>query len=383
VDLIALRRQEFSPIDGPGIFLNSASMGPLPARSVAALAVANGDRAQPARWPIERINEILGNARRLSARIIGADPDEIALMPNTTTGLNVAARALPLAAGDIVLTFDGEFPANIYPWLALAERGVVLERLARTTDGWPDEARMHERLADPRVRAITVSLTQFSSGYTVDLGALSRATRAAGKWLVVDAIQAVGQLPVDVRATPVDFLACGAQKWLLSPWGTGFLYVRRELCAQFAPTFAGWAAFTGSDDYSQLTSYDPRPWPDARRFELLTFAVQDFAAMNCSLELLLDVGVQRIAGHVRALHEPVIVAVTESGGRVTSPLGARGSAILCVQPRGDVAAAYRSLQAAGVSCSLREGAIRLSPHLFNTGDELSQVATLLRGDHVA
>ncbi|HEY4319792.1 MAG TPA: aminotransferase class V-fold PLP-dependent enzyme [Gemmatimonadales bacterium] len=378
MDLLAVRQREFAAIEAPGIFLNSASMGPLPARSVAALATANSDRGQPSRWPIERINAILDGARQRSARIIGAAADEIALMPNTTTGLNVAARALPLVAGDVVLTFDGEFPANIYPWLALADRGVLLERLARTPEGWPDEARMHERLADPKVRAITVSLTQFSSGYTVDLAALSRATRAAGKWLVVDAIQSVGQFPIDIQATPVDFLACGAQKWLLSPWGTGFLYVRRALCEQFAPTFAGWAAFTGSDDYTRLTSYNPVPWPDARRFELLTFPVQDFAAMNMSLDLLLDVGVERIADHLRTLHAPVIAAMTESGGRVTSPQGAHGSGILCVRPRGDVTVAYAALQSAGVSCSLREGSIRLSPHLFNTADELARVAALLR-----
>ena len=196
---------------------------------------------------------------------------------------------------------------------------------------------------------------------------------------MVDAIQGVGQVPVDVRVTPVDFLACGAQKWLLSPWGTGFLYVRKELCTQLEPTFAGWAAFMGSDDYTRLTSYDPRPWPDARRFELLTHAVQDFAAMNESLELLLEVGIDRIVAHTRTLHGPVIDAVTASGGRVTSPQGARGAAILCVRPANDVAAAYARLDAAGVHCSLREGSIRLSPHLFNSEAEMALVARALSG----
>ncbi len=277
IDLVELRNSEFAALNDHGVYLNSASVGPLPARSVAALAACNADRARPSTWGLERINHILGNSRRLAARLINADPDEIALMPNTTTGLNIAARALPLRSGDIVVTFDREFPANIYPWMRLSEYGVVLERIAPTADGWPDEARMMERLQDPAVRAVTVSLTQFSSGYTVDLAALSRTTRALGKWLVVDAIQAVGQLPVDVKETPVDFLACGAQKWLLCPWGSGFLYVRKELCQELEPTFAGWAAFIGSDDYTRLTSYDPRPWPDARRFELLTHAIQDFA----------------------------------------------------------------------------------------------------------
>ena len=374
-----LRRDEFSALDDGTVFLNSASIGPLPARSVAALAECNRDRARPATWPIERLNGILDGARSLAARLINADRSEIALMPNTTTGLNIAACALPLVAGDIVLTFDGEFPANIYPWLRLGDAGVVLERIAPTAEGWPDEARLHERLRDPRVRAVTVSLTQFSNGYTVDLAALSKATRAGGQWLVVDAIQGVGQLPVDVQATPVDLLACGAQKWLLSPWGTGFLYVRKELCTTLQPTFVGWAAFMGSDDYTQLTSYDPRPWPDARRFELLTHAVQDFAAMNTSAGLILDVGVAAIADHVRALHAPVIEWAERSGAAITSPRGAHGSGILCVRPRGDIAAVYARITAAGVQCSLREGSIRLSPHLFNRSDELDRVAQLLDG----
>jgi cysteine desulfurase/selenocysteine lyase len=377
INLTNLRNTEFAALDGRGIFLNSASVGPLPACSVKVLAECNADRARPDTWPVERINVILNASRALTARLINASAEEIALMPNTTTGLNVAARALPLAPGDIVLTFDGEFPSNIYPWLRLSENGVVLERIPPTPEGWPDEGRLHERLLDQRVRAVTVSLTQFSNGYTVDLGALSRATRAMGKWLVVDAIQGVGQVPVDVQATPVDFLACGAQKWLLSPWGTGFLYVRRELCTQLEPTFAGWAAFMGSDDYTRLTSYDPRPWPDARRFELLTFAVQDFAAMNTSLELILGVGVDAITRHTRALHQPIVDWAARNGAAITSPQGERGSAILCVRPRGDVAAAYARLHAAGVHSSLREGSIRLSPHLFNTPDEMVALAAVL------
>jgi selenocysteine lyase/cysteine desulfurase len=368
-----LRRDEFGALNDGGIFLNSASIGPLPARTVAALAACNRDRARPGIWPLERVNTILDEARWLAGRLINADPSTIALMPNTTTGLNVAARALPLESGDIVLTFDREFPANIYPWMILG-RGISLERIPVTPEGWPDEARMHERLRDPRVRAVTVSLTQFSNGYTIDLAALSRATRAGGQWLVVDAIQAVGQMPIDIQATPVDFLACGAQKWLLSPWGTGFLYVRKELCTTLEPTFAGWAAFMGSDDYTRLTSYDPRPWPDARRFELLTFPVQDFAAMNASLGVLLGAGIDAIMRHTRALHEPVVDLMARTGGRVTSPTGDRGSAILCVQPAGNVPAAFAALQRAGVHCSLREGSIRLSPHLFNTAAEMRSVA---------
>jgi selenocysteine lyase/cysteine desulfurase len=196
---------------------------------------------------------------------------------------------------------------------------------------------------------------------------------------VVDAIQALGQLPVDVRKTPVDFLACGAQKWLLSSWGTGFLYVRRELIQQFRPTFAGWASFVGTDDYTQLTSYDPEPWPDARRFEIITLPVQDLAAMNVSLKLILEVGVERIASHVREISEPLREWAESGAGTITSPAGRHASGITCLRPDGDVAEAYSGLKAAGVVCSLREGSIRIAPHLFNTREEIERVVGVLGG----
>lgn len=378
--LARLRETEFGAV-ARGIYLNSASTGPMPARAVEALEAANRDRADPLRWTVERANATLDTARRLAARLIGAEPDEIALMPNTTTGLNIAAWALPLERGDVILTFDREFPSNIYPWLARGRDGVVLERIPVTAEGWPDESRLLARLGEPRVRGVCVSLTQFSTGYTIDLDAFSRLTRATGTWLIVDAIQGIGQVPVDVRRTPVDFLACGAQKWLLSPWGTGFLHVRRELIPTIPPMFAGWAAFRGTDDYSRLTAYDPEPWPDARRFELYTLPVQDFVAMNAALELLLEAGVPAIATHARRIAAPLVEAAARGALRITSPEGAHGSAIVCVRPRGDVAAGHRRLVDAGVGCSLREGSVRLSPHLFNTEDELAAVAELLvRGD---
>jgi selenocysteine lyase/cysteine desulfurase len=177
-----------------------------------------------------------------------------------------------------VLVSDREFPSNMYPWRRLGDRGVVLEVVPCTAEGWPDEARILARLADPRVRCLAVSLTQFANGYTVDLAALSRETRARGQFLVVDAIQAVGQLPVDLRATPVDIFSCGAQKWLLSPWGSGFMYVRRDLIPTLDPAIASWMAFEGTDDFSRLTDYRDVLRADARRFEFITLPFQDFVS---------------------------------------------------------------------------------------------------------
>jgi kynureninase len=154
----------------------------------------------------------------------------------------------------------------------------------------------------------------------------------------------------------------------MSPWGTGFLHVRRELVTRFSPTFAGWAAFRGTDDYTQLTAYDPRPWDDARRFELITLPVQDFAAMNAALALTLEAGVERVAARLQDLHTPWLRWADEIGGKITSPRGRNGSGILCVRPPGDVKRVYDRLSAEGVVCSLREGSIRLSPCALGAGE---------------
>ncbi len=374
-NLAELRRTEF-PWTESTVYLNNASVGPLPERTRAVLEAFNRKRAAPFQLPDRDLITTMVESRRLAGQLVGAFPEEIALAINTGFGLSLAARALPLQSGDIVLASDREFPANVYPWMLLKDRGVALELAPTTAEGWPDEEYLLERIQDSRVRVLTVSLVQFSNGYTVDLARLSAATRAAGVYLVVDAIQGLGQVPVNLRETQVDLLACGAQKWLLSPWGSGFVYVRRDLVRELRPAITGWMAFEGTDDFSRLTEYNDSLRGDARRFELITLPYQDFAGMNASLELLLELGISRIQKHLRTLHEPVISWARRTGARIVSPLGIRGSGILCVAPR-DVGSAFRALKAAHVVCSMREGAIRFSPHGYNTQDEMERVVEIL------
>lgn len=374
-DLAELRETEF-PWTRDTIYLNNASVGPLPERTRLVLEAFNRKRAAPFQLPDRELMATMGESRRLAAELIGATSEEIALTINTGYGLSLAARALPLGPGDIVLASDREFPANVYPWILLKDIGVTLELAPTTPEGWPDEHYLLERLTDPRVRVLAVSLVQFSNGYTVDLARLSSATRASGTYLVVDAIQGVGQLPVNVRNTPVDVLACGAQKWLLSPWGSGFVYVRRELTRELRPAVTGWMAFEGTDDFTRLTQYNDTLRGDARRFELVTLPYQDFAGMNASLGLLLTLGIARIREHLRMLQMAVLAWAANSGTRVVSPQDERGSGIICVAPT-NVGKAFRALRAERIICSMREGAIRLSPHAYNTPDEMERVVEIL------
>ncbi len=370
-----LRAAEFPALEG-STYLNSASIGPLPERTRAVLDDWARRRQAPQRLPDKEIYAALDRSRALAARLLNCDATEIALAGNTTFGLNVAARALPLGPGDVVVVSRREFPANVYPWLTLRERGVTVELAPVTPEGWPDERLLLERVRDPRVKVLAVSLVQFHNGYAVDLAALSAATRAAGTWLVVDAIQGLGQLPVDLRATPVDILSTGAQKWLLSPWGSGFTYVRKELVTQLTPPMAGWRSFEGTDDYNRLTEYDDRWLPDARRFELITLPFQDLAAMNASLELLLDLGIPAIRAHVLAVAEPLLDLARRKGLGLASPVGRAQTAITCLRVP-DGARAFAALRAAGVTCSLREGALRFSPHCFNTPEETARAAAVV------
>jgi cysteine desulfurase / selenocysteine lyase len=374
-DIGELRRTEF-PWTTETVYLNHASVGPLPERTRVVLESFNRKRAAPFELPDRELMLTLAESRRLAAELVGASPEEIALTINTGFGLSLAARALPLRAGDVVLASDREFPANVYPWMLLKDIGVTLELAPTTPEGWPDEDYLVERLRDPRVRVLAVSLVQFSNGYTVDLARLSAATRSTGAYLVVDAIQALGHVPVDVRRTPVDLLACGAQKWLLSPWGSGFVYVRKELIPELRPTITGWMAFVGTDDFTRLTEYNDTLRGDARRFELITLPYQDFAGMNASVALLLELGISNIERHLRNLHQPVLTWAARTGARIASPVGERGSGILCVAPE-DVVAAFRALKAARIVCSMREGAIRLSPHAYTTIVEMERVVEVL------
>jgi len=372
----ALRTSEF-PWTAETTYLNNASTGPIPERTRRAIDEFTAKRTAPHLLPDRELFAGLAAARLGIAHLINCDPSEIALATNTGYGLSLAARALPLKRGDIVLLSDKEFPANVYPWLMLRDQGITVEMVRCTAQGWPDEEHLLERLRDPRVRVLAVSFVQFSNGYRADLKKLGAAARANGTYLVVDGIQGIGNSVLDVQETPIDILACGGQKWLLSPWGSGFMYVRKELIATLEPAITGWMAFEGTDDFSRLTEYNPTFRADARRFEMITLPFQDFVGMTASLQLLLEVGVRDIAEVTRATHAPILKWAQANDVRITSPTeNGHRSAIICVAPP-KPAEAYHGLKRARVVCSLREGAIRLSPHYYNTVEEMEKVIEVL------
>jgi len=378
-DVEALRRNEFPLLLAEDVvYLNNASTGPLPKRTMDTLAEWARHRAVPHRISQEMEFGTLDVGRRLIAELIGADESEIELGTNTSFGLNLAAFSLPLKRGDVVLSPDLEFPANVYPWMQLAaQRGIEYRRL-RCDEGPLDAGRLSRELEDDRIRAVTVSWVQFASGARVDLTALGKVCRERGVYFVVDAIQGLGPLTLDLRSTPVDILACGAQKWLLSPWGAGFVYVRRDLVTRLQPHDVSWLAVKDSDDFTRLTNYNLTWRDDARRFEFITLPYQEFAAMDASLELIRELGAANVAAYSQSLADRIVEwACARDDVKLVTPVG-RGQygSIVSVRPPNAAAASAR-LSEAGVVHSFREGGIRLSPFFYNTIDEIDRTLAII------
>ena len=380
LDLAALRSREFRWADrGDAVYLNAASTGPLPQRTVDALTQWAQYRARPDTITDERQFGTLARGRELIARLIGADTTEIALAVNTSYGMNLAARAIPLGRGDIVLTPDLEFPANVYPWAAAAEeRGFEYRRLA-LRDGVVDEDALLHAIEQKGVRCVSISWVGFANGYRVDLERIGQACRARGIYLVVDAMQGLGAIPLDLSKLQVDVLACGAQKWLLGPWGAGFVYVRQDLIERLGPPMVSWMAARGTDDFRKLTQYDFHWRDDARRYEFITLPFQDFAGMNASLELFEELTMPAIAAHIATLTSEIITIADASGIPLVTPAAAdRRAGIVSLKPSGADRASAR-LKEQRIVHSFREGAIRLSPHIYNTLDDVRAAMLLITG----
>src|SRR5678815_213454 len=233
-------------------------------------------------------------------------------------------------------------------------------RLVPARDGLLDEEAVLAALDEPGTRVLSLSWVGFATGFVADLPRLSEACRARDVWLVVDGMQGVGVLPLDVARTHVDLIACGGQKWLLSPWGSGFTYVHPGMLEVLAPQPVSWMAVRGSDDFSSLVDYD-LTWRDgARRFEQITVPFQDFAGMAASLELLRELGPRAVQAHVAARVSELAEGARAAGIEVVTPAGRRAG-IVTLRPT-DVRATSERMRDARVIHSVREGTIRLSPH---------------------
>jgi len=310
--------------------------------------------------------------RQALGQLINASPEEIALVQNTAEGINIGAHAIPFQPGDNVILCDMEYPANVYPWLNLERRGVEARIIPHREGGLAlDDL---EATLDERTKAIAVSSVEFLTGFRNDLQSIGKLCRARGIYFVVDGIQSLGVIPLDVRECQIDLLSCGGPKWLMGPCGQGFLFCRQELLEEMIPAYAG---ATSVVDFLNFRDYDLTFLPDAKRFELGTNNLVGEVGLLASVNLLLEVGIEEIRRWTLHLTAVLIEDLQKRGYQIASCLRPEHRSAIVSFSTPDVEAAYEKLIANKVIVALRENYIRVSPHCYNTEEEVLQVGQVL------
>jgi cysteine desulfurase/selenocysteine lyase len=324
------------------------------------------------------LGSIQRRCRTAAATLIGAVSGDIALAPNTSFGMNLAASLVAAGSAGTVIVSEGEFPANVLPFLALEGRGFEVRIVPCGADGLPDEGRLLREVEMPGVVALSVSAVQFATGVLMDTRRLGEACRRLGILYFIDAIQAIGATPFAVKDSGADLVACGGQKWLCGPWGSGFVWISEEAQRRFDPPMVSWLATTDGADFDNMLHYRMDWRPNARKFELATLGIQDYLGLAGSIEVLLEIGVAEVRAQLERLHEPILAwAADRDDVRLITPREqTRRAGIVSFIPP-DVPAAATALRAARVIFSLREGVLRLAPHWYNTVDEMEEVVRIL------
>lgn len=358
------------------VFLNHAAVSPLPARAARALltyaeeACQNGAVAWP-RWAARA-----KQARQRAAQLLGSQPDEIAFVRSTTHGIMCIAQSLRWRPGDNVLIGEHEFPANVYPWKNLAERGVAV----RTVPERPDHRFSVDDFAariDAHTRLIAVSLVQYSTGYRMPVERLAELCRERGILLCIDGIQGVGAMPVDVKAIGCDFLAADGHKWMLGPEGAGYLYVNQERIGLFNESMTGWMTRVRSWDYEDTTQPVVN---SAKRFEEGAYNMPGIQALDASVSLLLEVGPAEVFRRIEALNARLDEGLRKRGYEVVSPRGeGERSGILVFRREGlDPAECVKRLEEREIYVTARRGWVRVSPHFYNQPEQIDRLLAALK-----
>lgn len=366
-------RSEF-PIVREQLSFNHAGVAPTSQRAVAAIREWSEDLLQHGVRNERQWEARAEAARALAARIIGAAPEEIAFVRNTGHGLGLVAEGLDWRPGDeVAVATSIEYPSNVYPWLHLRERGVVVREIAPSDAGVTPEA--VAAALTPRTRLVALSSVQFASGYRTDLEAIGALCERAGVLFCVDGIQSVGCLPVDVKKCRIHFLSADSHKWMIGVSGIGFFYVDRNVLPRVRPVLVGWRSTTDAWNFNEA-HFELRP--DARKFEEGSHSFTGIYALHAALGLLLEVGMDAVSARIREL---LVHADTElrALGCDTGPSPEHRAGILTfLPPRGEAAALAEHLSAHHVSLSLRRGRIRISPHFYNQPAEVDRLVALVR-----
>jgi len=362
------------PAYSQGIYVNHAAVSPMSDEVRQGMLDFWTQRANLPVDTYPQLQEGQPLFREQIARLIQAEgPETIACVENTSAGLNMVAGGLDWKPGDRILLNSMEFPSNVYPFLNLKRRGVAVDFLQ------PEAGRLStERIAakvQPRTRMISISFVQFLNGFRADLAALGRFCRARGIYLVVDAIQGAGVIPLDVRAWGIDALATGGHKWLMWPMGTGFLYVAPRLLAELVPAQAGWLSVK---DSWNLFDYRLDFLDTAEKFEGGTLNWLGFYLARKMVARFLELGVENIWQRIFRLTELFLQGLTELPVHVVTPTARECRSGIVSFRTGNPECLMEVLAAHRILASLREGVIRFSFHCTNTDDDVRQILEVLR-----
>jgi selenocysteine lyase/cysteine desulfurase len=373
MDWQALRRE--CPVTGQWAYLDHAAVAPLTERARRAMDAWAKDMAENGEVNAVNWDKRVEEVRSLAGKLLSADPLDLAFVKNTSEGIGWVAEGIRWKAGDNVVTAAEEYPSNIYPWLNLSALGVEVRQVAtRDRRISIDDLRA---AIDGRTRLVTLSAVEFASGYRNDLAAVGEICRQRGIYFFVDAIQQLGVMQLSARELPVDFLCADGHKWMLGPQGAGIFYIRRNLVDWLHPVSVGWNSVVASRDFSRV---DFRLKPNAGRWENGTLNFAGITGMGASLELLLEIGLDVIAARVIELTDYLCERWQAAGFEVYSPRqgGEKSGIVSLISPVSNPRALVRLCREARIVINQRSGRIRISPHCYNTVEEIDQVVDLLK-----
>ena len=366
-------RDEF-PVVGERTYLISASLGPLSRRS-RTLAEEHLDlwqRLGPEELWFDHGMPMLGRCRELFATLIGADSDEIAIVPSVSSGMSSVATCLDFNVRPKIVLTQMDFPTNHYVWRAQERRGAKVD-VVPTPDGIHIDTEDFVAAIDDQTLVVNLNRVLFESSYIQNAAAIIDKAHSVGAFVVVDDFHGSGIVPVDVHEMQVDFYLTGALKWLCGGQGLAFLYCRRDLIEKVQPLVVGWFGTKDPFDFdrSGLNLRD-----DARRFETGTYALPQAFTAAGGLEIILEVGVENIRARNQELTRGLIERVDEAGLDMLSPRddSSRSGVVRVRIPGGrpETERVLHELFARDVVLDSRSDALRISPHFFNDESDLDR-----------
>ena len=365
------------PLTREYLYFNGASTGIIPERALAAAEnfltlYRDSDLSHDA----ETFRK-LDDLRENMAKLIGAESGSIALVPNTSVGLNIIASGLKWSEGDEIIVGNREFPANSYPWANLRDKGVRL-RWIEMEDGRITPGQIAENINDD-TRLLTISAVQFGDGYRADLNSIGKICEDNGVILTVDGIQAAGALSANCAGWGVSAFAAGGQKHLLSGYGTGFLMVSKKLLDRLSPAYDGWLShFTRPEDFLDMLRHNMPPAIGARRLEVGSLAYPNLLAMHESMKMLLELRISEVERHNLNLSDIFCDGISRiPGASVTSDRSPENKSHIVSVEVDDAETAAAGLRENKVICSLREGRLRFAFHIYNSEDQVERALSVL------